>query len=330
MKAPIVVTGATGFVGRRLVGQLLADGARVRVVVRTPARLPDAVRGQVEVVVGDLRDDRLFEHAFDGAGIVLHLAALATAWSPDPSAFTEINERAVERMLEAARRRGVERIVHVSTVLTLPTRTNGGAAGTTPYDSKTPYERSKRAGERLVEAYAREGGDAVIVHPTRVYGPGPLTDANGVSRMIDLYLRGRFRVRIADGGVRANYVHVDDVARGIRLAATRGDSGAHYVLGGRENVSLAAFLALVDSLAGRRRWMLSIPPGLARRVGHAGEIWGRATGETSLTRGWIDVFLRDLPCDVAATRRALGYAPRPLRRGVRQTMDWLASREEVA
>jgi farnesol dehydrogenase len=313
----VVVTGATGFIGARLVGQLVADGARVRVLVRSPDRLAPDVRGRVEVVTGDIRDRHAVDQAMFGARTVLHLAALARAWMPDPAAFSETNVRAVEHVLEAARRYGVERLVHVSTALTL-----GARDGRSPRLA-TPYERSKLAGERLVEAHARENGHAVIVHPTRVYGPGPINDANGVTKMIDLYLRGRFRFRIADGGARANYVHAADVARGIRLAAERGRSGSHYVLGGDENLSLAEFLDRVGALAGRRRRVVPIPAAVARGVGLAGEVWGRICGATSLTRGWVEVFRRDLPFDVELARREIGYIPRPLDRGLRETLDWL-------
>ena len=322
MRRRIVVTGATGFIGRRLVRQLLADGACVRVLVRSAARLDRASRGRVEVVTGDIRHEGSLEAALHDADTVLHLAALARAWSKDPSAFTETNERAVAKLLDIARHHGVRRLVHVSTVLTL-----GRDGGRSPAGA-TPYERSKLAGERLVEAYAKQDGHAVIVHPTRVYGPGPLNDANGVTKMVDLYLRGRFRLRIADGGARANYVHVDDVARGIRLAADSGLSGRHYPLGGDENPSLRDFLARVGSLAGRPRYTLPVAPAVARGLGLAGEFWGRLSGETSLTRGWVDVFLRDLPVDVGPTRRDLGYVPRPLDHGLRQTIDWLADSAE--
>lgn len=317
MSHPVVVTGATGLIGTHLVGQLLAEGARVRVLVRSPASLAEDWRGRVEVAVGDIRDPRAVERALSGARTVLHLAALARAWARDPSIFTETNVHAVRHLLEAARRHRVERLVHVSTALTLGFgRRSPGAA--------TPYERSKLAGERLVEAYARDGGHAVIVHPSRVFGPGPLNDANAVTRIIASYLRGRFRVRIADRGVRANYVHVSDVAHGIRLAAERGRSAGHYVLGGVENLSLVAFLNRVAALAGRRRWVMPLPACVALGAGAAGELWGRISGGTSLTRDWVRVFLRDQPLDIEPTRQELGYAPRTLEQGLQETLDWLA------
>lgn len=317
MRRLFIVTGATGLIGAPLVRQLLEGGGRVRVLVRFVACLPPDLRERVEVAVGDIRDPAAVRRAVTGAHTVLHLAGLARAWTRDPAIFTATNVDGVRNVLEAARRHDVERLVHVSTVLTLERGAGAPAA--------TPYERSKLAGERLVAAYAQEVGDAVIVHPTRVFGPGPLNDANGVTRMIHDYLCGRFRFRIADGGARANYVHAFDVAAGIRLAAERGRSGGHYVLGGDGNLTVAELLDRVATLAGRRRRVVPIPPPLARGIGLGGELWGRIAGRTSLTRAWVEVFLRDQPADITAARRELGYAPHALDRRLRETLAWLAS-----
>src|SRR2546427_596110 len=155
--------------------------------------------------------------AVRGAETVLHLAACARAWARDPAEFTAVNVHTVERLLESAHAAGVSRLVHVSTMLTLPPGRPAPLDGLAA--RPTPYEESKRAGERLVESYAAAGRHAVIVHPTRVYGSGPCNDANAVTRVIALYLRGRFRVRLDDGDVLASYVHAADVADGIRGAA---------------------------------------------------------------------------------------------------------------
>jgi farnesol dehydrogenase len=268
----------------------------------------------VEVVRGDLRDHEALTTAVRDAQTVMHLAACAKAWSPDPSEFRDANVTAVKWLLDAARDSGVERLVHVSTSLTRRPDSQG---------SVTPYERSKLAGERLVEEYADEGRHAVIVHPTRVYGPGPLNDANGVTKVVSMYLRGRFRFRISDSDVRANYVHAGDVARGIRLASARGPAGAHYLLGGRENISFREFLGRVDMVSGSRHHVAALPSFVARSAGVGGELWGRLGRPTSLTRAWVDVFLRDLPFDISRARQELGYRPRSLDSGLSETINWL-------
>jgi farnesol dehydrogenase len=322
-----MVTGATGFIGGYLIRQLVERGKSVRAFVRRPEAIDPQVKTGIEVLKGDIRDRDAVSEAVRGADTVMHLAAFARAWSPNPSEFYDANVWAVEGLLEAAARHGLRRLVHVSTALTCPLASPSGAGGRIRTRALTPYERTKLEGERLVEAFAREHSQAVIVHPTRVYGPGPLTDANGVTKTVALYLRGAFRFRIADGDVRANYVHVADVATGIRLAAENGRNGAHYVLGSDTNLSFREFLARVAEISGVHRRVLALPPAAALAIGHLGQLWGRMSGATSLTPGWIRVFLEDIPFDISATRREIGYEPRDLTAGLRETIDWLAKRD---
>lgn len=323
MNGLTLITGATGFIGSYLVRRLARMNASLRVLVRRPESLDPEVAQRVEIVKGDVRDPEVVAKATQGTHTVLHLAACARAWSRNPQEFTDVNVRATEQLLESAQKSGVQRLVHVSTVLTLP-----------PYQPAplhdslrrpTPYEETKLAGERLVESYVAGGGDAVIVHPTRVYGPGPLTDANDVTRVVALYIAGRFRVRVADNDVLANYVHAADAAEGIVLAAQRGRSGAHYILGGQENLALRSFLELVGEIAGRRYWTVALPAAGALAVAWAAELWARLGSGTPITRGWIRVLLEDRRVDITASREGLGYNPRPLRDGLSETIRWLQS-----
>jgi len=190
---------------------------------------------------------------------------------------------------------------------------------------RTLYEATKMAGDRLVDDCARSGGDAVIVHPARVYGPGPLTDANVITRMIHLYLGGRWRLRLDDDGVLASYAHVDDVARGILLAAENGTRGARYPLGG-ENVSFPGLLDLVSELSGVRRRLAVVSP-------HAGICVARLVGLAAhlgvvppLTPAWIRVSLEDRRVDSRPAETELGYRARPLRDGLAETIAWLRAR----
>lgn len=323
MSALTLVTGAGGFIGTYVVRQLVAEGVTTRVLVRRPEVVPAELRARVDLLQGDVRDRAALAAAVRGAHTVLHLAACARAWSRDPSEFSAVNVAAVEQLLDVAYRAGVERLGHVSTILTLPPRQPAPVRGSAR--QPTPYEETKRAGERLVESYAAAGRQAVIVHPARVYGPGPRNDANALTRVIALYLRGRFRVRLDDGDVLGSYVHAADVAAGIRAAARAGRSGAHYVLGG-DDLSFRAFLDLVGEVSGARRRVVALPRPAALAAAYAGLLWGQLGGVAPITPGWIRVLLEDRPADSALARRDLGYAPRPAREGVAETVAWLRGR----
>lgn len=320
MSGPVLVTGATGFIGGYVVRRLVASGEAVRVLARRPENVAPEVRNHIEVVRGDLRDPDAIRAAVAGVDTVLHLAACARAWSRDPHAFADLNVHAVRALLDQAAASEVRRLVHVSTILTLPAHRPAPIPGRPP--GPTPYEVTKREGERLVEAYAAEGRHAVIVHPTRVYGPGPLHDANSVTKAIALYLRGRLRVRLGDGDAQANYVHADDVAAGIILAGRSGLSGAHFVLGG-EDASFRRLLDVVAELTGVRRRVIPLRPRVALAVATVAELWGTIRGETPITRGWVRALMEDRRADITPARQELGYDPRPLHIGLAETIAWL-------
>lgn len=319
MSDAVLVTGATGLIGRYVVDQLLSTGHSVRVLVRNPGRLDPATIGRVSIVAGDVRDRRAVSSAVRGAHTVLHLAGYARAWARDPVEFAEVNVRAVQYLLDAAQEYGVERLVHVSTVLTLAgIRPDPGHGGR----DLTPYEESKFIGEQLVDGFAAAGHRAVVVHPSRVYGPGPLNDANGVTRLMALYLAGPLVPRLADGDVLGNYVHVADVARGVILAAERGSTGAHYVLGG-ENISMRRLLDLIGEVSGVHRRVLPVPRSAALVAAHAAQLWGRCGGVVAITPAWVRTYLDDHAVDVARSSRELGYRFRSLRQGLEETITWL-------
>ncbi|MBI3982769.1 MAG: NAD-dependent epimerase/dehydratase family protein [Gemmatimonadetes bacterium] len=327
MSGITLVTGATGFIGRYVLRRLAREPETcVRVLVRRPDALDAKECRGIEVIRGDVRDPAALSQAMHGVDTVLHLAACARAWARDPSEFSEINVEAVRRLLGLAAEYGVPNLVHVSTVLTLPPVRAAQVNGRSQVP--TPYESSKREGERLVESYAAAGRHAVIVHPTRVYGPGPLHDANGVTRAIALYLSGRLRVRLADGDVLANYVHAEDVAAGIVLAARRGHSGTHYVLGG-EDASFRQLLEFASDVARLHRRVVALPVGVALAFAGAAEWWGHLGGRAFITRGWVRGFLEDRRADSMPARQDLGYAPRGLNDGLSQTVAWLRAAGKV-
>ena len=319
MSRPVLVTGATGLIGRYVVEQLLERGTSVRVLVRDASRLAAPVRRCVDIALGSMTDRATVERAVDGVELVVHLAACARAWSPDPDEFTAVNVRGVELLLTAATRARVARVVHVSTVLTRPELRVGSARSGA---ETTPYVATKLAGEQLVDRWAASGRDAVVVHPTRVYGPGPMNDANGVTRLIALYLSWPIACRLEDGDVLANYVHAADVAAGILLAAAQGRSGARYILGG-ENSSLRGLLNLAGDISGIRRPLVGIPRGAAMAAAHAAVLWGRVGGSTPITPAWLRTYFTDQRVSSEAASRELSYRPRSLRQGLEETIAWL-------
>jgi nucleoside-diphosphate-sugar epimerase len=324
------VTGATGFIGSRLVGELVRRGDVVRALVRPTSSREGLEDKRITAVVGDIGDPASLRAGMEGCSGVFHLAAYARNWARDPSTFFDLNVGGTRNVLAAARVAGVARIVLTSTMVTFGP-TPPGFVGDEGMPRSTPrffteYEESKTVAEREALALAADGLPVVIVNPTRVYGPGKLTEGNSTTIMIDLYDRGRFPVLLAGGANVANYAFVDDLVRGHLLAMERGRVGERYILGG-ENVSLRQLFDLVDEATGRRHRRFNLPAGLAMAYSRVEKRKAEWFGlYPRITPGWVETFLRDWVYSPAKAERELSYTVTPLKEGIRLTCEWLRGR----
>ena len=281
MPAPVLVTGANGFLGRHLVAELRHRGQPVRALLRpgTPAPFNAADTG-ITYHSADLARPATLAGAAEGCAAIIHAAALASVNPARNPALWTANLGGTEAVLREAQRAGVGRLVYVGTanVFGFGTKANPGDE-TRPYAGRRyglDYMDSKRAATDLVlRAVADEHLPAVLVHPTFMLGPN---DAKPTSNALLLELYHGRLPGYPPGG--KNYVHVRDVATATVNALTMGRVGESYILG-NENLSYReAFvrLALVLGVA-PPRW--PIPAGLATLYGQLCDLKARLTGRTS-------------------------------------------------
>ena len=262
----IFLTGATGFIGIPLthflrVSAILSDFFPDRHSDLTPfAGLP------VEVRPGDVLDQGSLSDALRGCDADLHLAGYAKNWAKDPGTFFRVNVLGLRNVLKAARRNNIPR-----TVFTRRRVTFGPSSGRPVTESDvrsvaffTEYERTKYLAEQEAVRHVRSGLDVVMVNPTRVFGPGVLTESNSVTKMIHLYLGGQWRLVLGSGRAVGNYAFIDDVVKGHWLALQHGRPGEKYILGG-DNLDYEGF-PNARSVSGCRRRMAHVPPQLALAV----------------------------------------------------------------
>ena len=328
--ATFFVTGATGFIGGKLVAELTRRGNAVRALVR-PSSKRDGLEGErITAVEGDIRDQSSLQQGMEGCSAVFHLAAYAKNWARDPRTFFEFNVEGTRSVLSAARAAGVTRVVLTSTIVTFGPTPPGlvGDEGMPRITARffTEYEESKTVAEREAMRAAADGLPVVIVNPTRAYGPGRLTEGNSVTVMIDRYDRGRFPALLAGGANVGNFALVDDLVRGHILAMERGRVGERYILGG-ENVSLRELFDLVDEATGTRHLRFSLPPRLAMTYGQLEKKKAEWFGVyPRITPGWVETFLQEWAYSSAKAERELGYTITPLEEGIRLTCEWLHRR----
>lgn len=283
----ILITGASGFIGRALSRELLARGHELSVLVRRAGSEP---HGTV-AVSGDLSDARALAEAVAAArpqGVV-HLAA-EIASQRSAAKVQEVNVAGTQRLIDACRAlesaEGLPRIVFASTVVT------GDARGallseSTPLPVSTPYGRSKQEGERIV---LESGLEAVVIRPSHVYGPGGWYAEELVSR---LRQPGRFAV-IGRGANLWDVVHVEDVVSALVLAVETAAAGSTYHVVDDEPISFYDFMALTASALGvgpPRR----IPSVLVRAMAGANA---------------VDALVRSARSSNAKIKDELGWRPR--------------------
>ena len=178
----VLVTGAGGFLGSHLVERLINLGARVRSLVHYNSRndwgllelLPPEVKGEMEVISGDITDPFGVSRALTGCQLVFHLAALiAIPYSyTAPSQFVAVNCGGTLNLLEAARAQGVERFIHTSTSETYGTARYTPIDEQHPLKGQSPYAASKIGADKLAESYHLSFGVPVVtVRPFNTYGP---------------------------------------------------------------------------------------------------------------------------------------------------------------
>lgn len=320
----VLLTGATGFLGRTLARQLSARDHALRVLARPTSRL-EGLPGDAEIVIGDVTDASSMQRAAQGCDAVLHAAALVRIWVSDPTRFEEVNVGGLRNALAAARSASA-RLVYTSSFIALGPSGRGALDASRPHPGppfRNPYERTKALADAVAREAATRGDDVVILYPGVVYGPGDMTEGNIVARMIADHLGGRLPALVGPADRRWSYAFVEDVAAGHVLALEKAPAGEGYVLGG-ENATLGQVFALVQEIAGAAPPRLRIPYGLATLLGRAQWLWAELTGHPpQLTHGEVGVFREEWACDSARAERELGYRSRPLAEGLRRTIDWL-------
>ncbi len=320
---PVLVTGATGFVGSAVARALLADGRAVRVLARPNSDRTNLKNLSVETREGALEEPASLAAALAGCGVLYHVAADYRLWVPHPETMYRANVDGTRALMQAALAEGVSRIVYTSSVATLGIDGSGAPADeTTPSmldDMIGPYKRSKFLAEETVcGMVAEQGLPAVIVNPSTPIGPGDIKPTP-TGRMIVEAASGRMPAFVDTG---LNLAHVDDVAAGHLLAEERGIVGERYILGG-ENLTLREILRRIAVLVGRKPPRVSLPISALMPVAVAAEAVARVTGkEPFVTSDGLRLARKTMFFSSEKAVTELGYAPCPVDTALSDAVTW--------
>ena len=302
------VTGGSGFIGGRLVQRLVADGWTGRALARSDQAAARVEALGAEAVHGDLDSGAALRAGAHGCAYAFHAAAHLGA-SGDWKAFEHVNVEGTRNALDAARRAGVRRFVHVGTEAALmagePLIEVDERAPLRP-DSRSPYSATKARAEIAVLAASEEGVfETVAIRPRFVWGAG---DTTLLPVIVGQVRAGRF-AWIGGGRNRTSTTHVDNVVEGLLAGARRGRPGnAYFVLDDGGPVVFRDFLSDLLRTQGVEPPTRSVPTAAARLIMEVGERLP-LPGEPPVPRFTFWVASQDCILDDSKAREQLGYRP---------------------
>ena len=317
----ILVTGATGFLGRTLVPELLAAGHSVRALVRPRSDSAFLATQGVELAIADdITDMTAVRGACEGVEAVIHAAGLFRMWGLLVD-FWQTNVEGTATVLEAASQAGVRRFLHISTVAVVGETVSGRRVDEChPCNPQDPYQRTKLEGERLALAYHRDRGlPVVVLRPGALYGPWGRYAFNRL--FFEEPLRG-WRIRVNGGRYMTFPAFTRDVAAAIVAALERGTPGELYHLAGQPRTH-NEINNIVSDLAGisRRRWNVPTPAVLL-----LARVWtalSRFTGREPFYPWNLAYYVfQDWPVSSEKAQAELGLRQTPFVEGARETLNW--------
>lgn len=316
----VFLTGGTGFIGGRIARRLRERGDDVVALVRTPGRAEALSALGCTLVEGGLADETAIRTGLDKADTAIHGAAVYEVGIPAKQrpAMFEANVTGTRNVLSAALDAGTPKAVYVSSVVAFG-NTKGIVADETsehPGRYVSYYDETKHLAHQEARRQIAAGLPLVIAQPGAVYGP---KDHSVIGDMVRKVAKGRLPA-VPFPGMGVNAVYLDDVVDGILLALDAGRTGEAYVLGG-ELTTLGKIVRTAARVAGRRPPRLTMPTFLAKAVAPIGAVAGPLMGyppnmrELISSSDGVTYWATD-----AKARAELGYAPRDLEAGLRDTL----------
>lgn len=316
---PALVTGATGKVGAAIVRALVAAGVKVKALVRDPAQA--TLPPDTEPVLGDLGDGSGLDKALEGVSTVFHAAGLPEQWLASPGKFFEVNVVGTRLLAEAAKRAGVRRFVHTSTIDVFD-----ASAGETFAEDQlaltaraSTYQRSKQEAERALLEVASMI-EIVVINSAAVLGL-PARSQSLERSLIEPALRGRLPA-LPPGGL--NLVSADSLAQAQLCSAQVNRPSERYIVSDGY-LSIRELVEMSLAVVGKHR----IPPSLPRPAARA---IAMVTGSLADLRGRPPMISKDQLANLcwggrassAKAERELGWRPAPLQESVAALVAGLA------
>lgn len=315
----IFVTGGTGFIGKKAVERLIDSGHECVCLIRNPKKQAVLNNLGVKFAKGNVTDKQSLVEGMQGCDAVVNLANVFSLWEPDVSLYEEVNIGGTRNVMEAALQAKVQKVIHVSSIVTW------GKSTDSPFNEKSPvgehtseYARTKYEGHLIAwDIHRKQGLPLVMIYPCAVTGandPKPLGDH------IKLLINRKMPIRGLESSV-LTYVHVEDVAEAIvRALEKEGNIGEGYIIG-KEQCSVGEINKWVSEISGVPLPFISIPDFIVRMNAYFLTALANLTKRPpawGLSSDSVRNVLTNLRADGSKAERELGLSYKPVRQAIEE------------
>lgn len=321
----VFVSGATGFIGSQLALALAEKGITVHALYRSEKKAEIIKHANIKLFKGDILNIDSLKSAIENCEQVYHVAAFAKVWTKNPADIYELNIDGALNVFKLAADAGVKKIVFTSTAGVLGASKEYMLDETTyPKEQFSHYERSKAILEEKINSNTFENIETVIVNPSRVYGPGILSESNSVTTLIKKFMAGSWRFIPGNGDSIANYVFIGDLIEGHILAMEKGRNGERYILGG-ENISYNELFKILETIRGKRTRMYRIPLVIMLILSQIFMFLSIFGIRPMITPALVKKYNKNFRLDISKAQNELGYTAIGFKEGATSTTLWARS-----
>lgn len=329
----ILVTGATGFVGKHLVPKLLENGFDVTCLVRSKEKAYELKKDfNVEIIIGDITKVETLKGLSDGIDYVVHLAAMGHVSSVTEESFNHfvsINEEGTENLVsEFAGSTQLKKFIHFSSTAAMgyiKTPIQNEKSITNPV---TPYQKSKNRSELIVnKAYEQNNFPSMIIRPCMIYGPGGYGE---FYKFCKLMKKGIFP-KVGLGLNLTPLVFVEDVVMAVIQAIRNGQIGNTYIIASEKSIPMDELHDLIMKSMGKKAPYIYIPVIFALIGAKLIEVLFPMLGkEPPVSYQNIKSTITDRTFDISKAVNDLGYQQRfSFEKGIEETIKWYKSQNKL-
>jgi nucleoside-diphosphate-sugar epimerase len=322
----VLITGASGFIGSHLVTRSLAEGYRVKALVRKGNAAIEPLRSRgVDVVVGDLCDFDAVLRSVHGCDLVFHVAAITSDWG-EWKEFRAVNVEGTRSVCRACIEENGCRMVYLSSIEVFDHARLERLDEGMPFRARGErYSDTKLGGTAVVREYQKQGFDATIIYPSMVYGP---LDRTIVPQLADAIRRGL--LFYWERNVRLPLIYIDNLVDLMMLAAiTPAASGEDYLACDGNLLTFEDLCTRIAGAIGSRAPRVRLPKGFTCILARSLESFHTSLNVKSrplITMEAVELLSSRVMIDTTKARHQLGWAPKvSLEDGLRRTFEWLVS-----